>query len=202
MSTISGFISTGWEVKFESKFLFTFLPENDLPRFVNFLVLLLWLHFRMQLRVSEFCSTVAAYTASSTSSPVSVKVFIFLSLCRYSKMISLTNHFKKKLLELKPIASGDAPVRRMDGTFKFYVLFLTAIWNMSYLTNFAWNQILFYLQWCRVQICPTLSGNNRGEVLERFSYWRNFSEMQKWYNNNFWHVNLALFCRAIMPIGE
>ena len=145
MSTISGFISTGGEVKFESKFPFAFLPENDLPRFVNFLVLLLWLHFRMQLRVSEFCSTVAAYTASSTSSPVSVKVFIFLSLCRYSKMISLTNHFKKKLLELKPIASGDAPVRRMDGTFKFYVLFLTAIWNMSYLTNFAWNQILFQM---------------------------------------------------------
>ena len=122
MSTISGFISTGREVKFKSKFLFAFLPENDLPRFVNFLVLLLWLHFRMQLRVSEFCSTVAAYTASSTSSPVSVKVFIFLSLCRYSKMISLTNHFKKNFLNWSqlPVAMPQLEEWMEHLSFMFY----------------------------------------------------------------------------------
>ena len=200
MSTISGFISTGGEVKLESKFPFAFLPENDLPRFVNFLVLLLWLHFRMQLRVSEFCSTVAAYTASSTSSPVSVKVFIFLSLCRYSKMISLTNHFKKNFLNWSqlPVAMPQLEEWMEHLSFMFYFWLPFEICP----TWLILHEIKFYFKWCRVQICPTLSGNNRGEVLERFSYWRNYSEMQKWYNNNFWHVNLALFCRAILPIGE
>ena len=89
----------------------------------SFLILLLWLHFRIELSISELCSIVAActwrgelnrqivlfaLTASSISSAVSVRVLIFLSLCRYSR-IPITRLSSATLTELQ-MASFISPV--------------------------------------------------------------------------------------------
>ena len=74
----------------------------------SFLILLLWLHFRIELSISELCSIVAACTASSISSAVSVRVLIFLSLCRYSR-IPITRLSSATLTELQ-MASFISPV--------------------------------------------------------------------------------------------
>ena len=55
-------------------------PSLTLFLVLSFLILLLWFHLRMELSISELCSMVAACTASSINSAVSVSVLIFLSL--------------------------------------------------------------------------------------------------------------------------